>query len=925
MSVDPTGPGTTLVGRAAETAAIGRLLTQAREGRSGVLLLRGEAGVGKSALLEHAADEAEGFTVLRGSGVEGESELAYAALHQILRPVVDRIDHLPGPQADALRAAFALTNDTVEERFRVSLGVLGLLSEAAENGPVLCLVDDVQWLDRASSDALLFAARRLEAEAVAMLFAARDDSNLRFDARGLSELRLSALTVADARRVLLDLVGPRPGPGIAEWVLENANGNPLALMELPRNMTADQLSGKSALVALPATSVEQVYLERVERLPDETRRLLVLAACEETGSRATVERAAAELGLDMSALSAAEADGLVLVDSEGLRFRHPLVRSAIYRAARFTERESAHRALASASAAEGNEDRAVWHLAAATVGADESVAQALEATAERARVRSGHTAAASALERAAALSPDSEARGRRHLAAAGAAWAAGQPERALTSIDRAVPDVTDLEPQMEAEGLRGVIEWRCGSPPEACSTLLRAARRLAETTPNRALHMLADAAVAGWDAGAQDRLVEIARAVASLRLDPVHEDATLSEVLLVSVSATEAPRRRDTMPLLTAVSRSQGWTDARLLIWAAIAAELAGEHELEVSLLDRAASQARTSGAVDTLTVVLESMAVQGFLAGDFNVAAEATEGLRLAQEAGLLNAANLHRSVLAWLAAVQGREEECRALSGAVIEEAGLRGHAIACSIAEWAAALLELGQGHQEEAARRLGRLAGAAPGYAHPFYVLSSAPDLVEAYVRTGRPDAARAAYAPLERFAGSDGPAWAGALAARCRALLADDSTAEAEFVAALRIHDMNGNPFDRARTRLLYGEWLRRERRRTDAREQLRSALSGFETLRADPWAERARVELRATGETAQRRDPTSLEDLTPQELQIARLVAEGSSNREVAAHLFLSPRTVEYHLHKVFTKLGIASRAELIRHGVVSTREAAMA
>lgn len=485
--------------------------------------------------------------------------------------------------------------------------------------------------------------------------------------------------------------------------------------------------------------------------------------------------------------------------------------------------------------------------------------------------------------------------------------------------------MSDLRLQIESDALRGVIEWRCGSLPDACATLVRGASQMATLDPGKALQMLADAAIAGWDAGDYARLVEIADSVAALPLARDHEYTVLADVLVGAVSLSQAARSRNVKPVLLAISRAHGLDDPRLLIWAAIGAELAGEHALEVALLDRAAALARTSGAVDRLTLVLESIAVQGFLAGDFSATAEATEGLRLALEAGLPNAANLHRASLAWLAAAQGREDECRAHAAAVLEAARPHGHGIACSIAEWAVALLELGKGRPEETAVRLARLAAAEAGVGHPFYVLSSASDLVEAYVRTGRPAAAQAAFAWLDAFAGHDGPIWARALAARCRALLADGSTAEAEFAAALELHEESGNPFDRARTRLLYGEWLRRERRRADAREQLRPALTAFETLRAEPWAERARAELRATGETARKRDPSTFEDLTPQELQIARLVAEGSSNKEVAAHLFLSPRTVEYHLRKVFSKLGISSRAELIRHGVAAGREAAMA
>jgi DNA-binding CsgD family transcriptional regulator len=909
-----------LVGRGTETAVIGGLLDGARDGRSGVLVVRGEAGVGKSALLEHAAASADGFTVLRGLGVDGESELAYAALHQILRPVFDRIEQLPEPQAAALNSAFALSSETVDERFRVSLGVLGLLSEVAEDAPVLCIVDDAQWLDQASADALMFACRRLEAEPVAVLFGARDDDERPFVAHGIEELRLSGLAPSDSRQLLAERLGATAGAGVVEWLLENANGNPLALMELPGNLTAHQLTGQTPMAGQlpPATSVEHVYLERVGGLTDSCQNLLVLAACEETGTRATVERAARELGLDMSDLASAEAAGLLQIDAEQIRFRHPLVRTAIYRAAGFTQREAAHRTLAVASAEERNADRAAWHRAAATVGTDEEVAQELEETAERARLRSGHTAAASALERAAALSADSESRGRRRVAAAGAAWAAGQPERATVLLDQAAPDLDDPRLEAESDAIRGAVGWRCGSLTDGYRILMVGAAKIAESDPHRALEMLADAAVATWDAGDFETMRDIGESVTALPRSDGEQHALLAEVLVGSIALSLGVRPQNPADLLAALHRSAGQDSSRLLVWAAIGAELMGEHEIEASLLEQSSALARRSAAVDLLTVMLESLAVQGFVAGKFTVASEATEGLRLAKEAGLSNAANLFRATLAWLAAVQGRDDECQTLAQHVIEEARPRGHGIANSISEWAVGLLDLGRGRPEGTIAQLSSLANAPPGISHPFYIIDSAPDLVEACVRAGRREEAAQAFGVLEDFAEHDGPIWAMAIAARCRALLTEGAAAEGDFKLALDMHDNDGNPFARARTRLLYGEFLRRERRRSDAREQLREALSGFEALRAEPWAERARTELRATGETARKRDPGTAEELTPQELQIARLVAEGSSNKEVAAHLFLSPRTVEYHLRKVFAKLGISSRAELIRDGVGS-------
>jgi DNA-binding CsgD family transcriptional regulator len=916
-----------LVGRSAESATVDGLLADARAGRSGVLVLRGEAGIGKSALLEHAVEQADGFTVLHGVGVESEADLAYAALHQIMRPVLGGLDRLPEPQAAALRAAFALSSETVDERFRVSLGVLGLLSEAAEERPVLCLVDDAQWLDQASADALTFAARRLEAEALVLLFAARDDDQRPFAARGLSELRLSPLTAGESRTLLTERMASAVASGALDWLVESAGGNPLALLELPTTLSTRQLAGQEPLSGRlpPATSVERAYLERVRALPVAVQRLLVLAAAEETGARVAVERAAAEVGLDIAALEAAEAAGLVRIDSERLVFRHPLVRTAVYRGAPFTERERAHRVLAVASAAAGSPDRAAWHRAAATVGPDEEVAAELESTAERARLRSGHAAAASALDRAAELSATPQTRAPRLIAAASSAWQAGQPDRAADLLDRADPITEDPRLRAEISHGRGVLAWRCGVVSEACATLLDGALEVAPTDPGKALEMLGDAGIAGWDSGDFDRLSAVGDAAAALPRQVDEVGAVLADVLVGGVRLSLGQKLRDLPGLVEAVRRATRLDEPRVNVWAAIAAEVAGESELEATLLARGVAIARASGAVDRLTVVLESATVQGFLSGNHDVGPETTEGLTLAREAGLSNAASLHLATLSWLDAVRGREESCRRNAAEAIAAARPHGHAIAVSIAEWALGLLDLGCGRAEEALSRFQALHAAPPGQGHPYYTLSSAPDLVEAAVRAGRPVEAASAFTVIDRFASAGGPAWAVALAQRCRALLSAGAQAEAAFRASLELHGHGGNPFDRARTELLFGEFLRRERRRGDARGELRAALDGFERLRAEPWSERTRTELRATGETARKRDPSTIDALTAQELQIARLVAEGHANKEVAAQLFLSPRTVEYHLRKVFAKLGISSRAELIRHGVGTETAPALA
>jgi len=900
------------VGRAPETRVIGELLARARAGEGGAVLVRGEAGVGKSALLVRAAEQARAFTVLRCAGVEVESELPYAGLHQLLLPVLGRLDVLPSPQAVALRGAFALTGETVDERFHVSLGVLGLLSESTSNGPLLCLVDDAQWLDQPSAEALLFAARRLEAESIAMVFAAREP----FAARGVADIRLQSLTPNDSRVLLRERLGTGVADSVIEWLVTSAAGNPLALVELPRSLSERQLAGRDSLsgVVPGMTTIQRLYLDRAAVLSPEGRNLLLLAAAEDTGARATIERAANELGLDGAVLAEAEAAELIRVDAGQVVFLHPLVRAAVYRNAPYTHRERAHRVLAIASDAEGSADRAAWHRAAATVGTSEDTARDLEATAGRARMRSGHGAAASALDRAAELTPDPGAKGRRLVAAAHAAWNAGQPERARALLARAAPMLADPALSAEANGLRGLIEWRCGVLGDAHAMMLAGAREIAPTDPATAARLLSDCALACWDAGAYEALAEVGRVAGTLTADDRRE-SLLVDVLTGSVALICGSAPSSQAHVRAAISAAADEDDPRLLIWAAIGAEVAGEHEVETAALSKLVGIARASGAVDRLTLALESTVVQKFLSGQHNVVGEAAEGLGLAREAGLPNAASLHLASLTWLAGVQGRTDECLGGAAEVRETAQAHGHALAWSIAEWGVALLDLSDGRPGDAADRLGALGTAAPGLQHPFYVLSSAPDLVEAAVRAGRPDEARAALAIVENAAAPGGPEWLAGLTARSRALMAEGDDAEREYREALRIQE-HGNAFDRARTELALGEHLRRQRRRSEAREPLRSALEGFERLGAKPWAERARGELRATGETARVRDPSAVDELTPQELQIARLVAGGHSNKEVAARLFLSPRTVEYHLRKVFAKLGIGSRAELVRDGV---------
>jgi DNA-binding CsgD family transcriptional regulator len=906
-----------LVGRSTETARIDRLLAQARSGLAGVLVVRGEAGVGKSALLEYAVTQADGFTVLEGIGIESEAELAFAGLHQLVRRVLDRLKGLPPRQAAALRSAFALSEEPMDERFPVALGTLGLLAEVAEERPLLCVVDDAQWLDRASADALLFVARRLDAEPLAMLFGVRDDTTRSFAPAGLPEVRLAPLGTEDARALLAEHHGHGIDSEVLDWLLASANGNPLALIELADSLTPEQLSGSDRFdeTLPPPTTVEQVYLARVERLSPAAHGVLVIAACEESGDRGTVERAAIELGLEPGALSLAEAAGFITVGRGRIEFRHPLMRSALYRGAGFAEREQAHRALAAVLADPGDADRRAWHRAAATVGTNDEVAAELEQSAERARARGGHGAAATALGRAAELTAESDTRGRRLVSAARAAWHAGQPERARTLLDHAAPLLTEPLVQAELDHVRGEIEFRCGSLLDAALILLEGADAVAGSDPRKARTMLLESASVAAKMGDLVQLAEISKRLVALPR-PAAEREALRIELVIGLGGLIGGSRDEIPSLERSVARAAAFDDPRLLSWAAMGAAALGDSASETDHLRHATAAARESGAVDTLVFVLENVVNSAMLAGRYTIEAEATEGLRLARDAGLTNAATAHLAALAWLAGLAGRDHECRAFAAEATAAARAGALANANTAAEWGLALLDLGSGRPDDAATRLAELHAGRRGRVHPLLVLTSAPDRVEACVRSGRDDEARGAFAPLEAFARPGAPAWLTALAARCRGLVARGDEADGWFLEALRLHAESERPFDQARTQLAYGEFLRRERRKLDAREQLRAALGGFEQCRAEPWVERTRAELRATGETARKRDPSTIDQLTPQELQIAKLAGDGLSNKDIAAQLFLSPRTVEYHLRKVFTKLGIGSRSELIRESV---------
>lgn len=900
-----------LHGRSRECARIDELLAAARAGRSAALVISGEAGIGKSALLDYAEAGADGFCVLRGAGIEAESEFPFAAVHQVLRPVWDHLAVLAPRQRAALNAAFGLGPAAGDDRFLVSLGILGMLSDTADERPVLCLIDDAQWLDEPSADALTFVARRLEADGIVMLFAVRDHETAVLASAGLPEARLGGLDSAAAIALLAD--GPHASSRVRDVLVDLTAGNPLGLRELPPSLSDDQLSGRAPLPdRMPLSDgLERVFLVRIRRLTNATQTILLLAAAEQTGDLRVVLAAAELLDVPGDALGAAEAAGIVIIGDDRVTFRQPMARSAVYRGATFLQRRAANQALAAVLTRPEDADRRTWQLASAAVGPDEPLAAQLVAIADGAAARGGHASAVTALERAADLTPTPELQAHRLLAAAQLAWKAGKPDRARTVLDRAAPLATDRPLLAGISRLHGQIAFACAEPDAAYEHLRSGADLIATLDPPLAASMLAEMGQIAWVSGDAQRVGEVARRLVAL---PAPTDRTAVTASLVvgldrflngdTAAATAALQR-----VTDSVETSD---DATVLGQTAAAALFLGDDARALSMFIRASAAARTAGALDLLPTLLGPLGALQAWTGRFATAsATATEGLRLALDTGQENAAAHHRSVLAWVAAAQGREQECRAAASSALTRAIGYRLGPQAGIASWSLALLDLGMGRPAEAFDRLDAMSGARTGEGHLVVKTFAAADYVEAAMRVGRHDRTEEASTILRAWASHVQAPWALALSARCDALLADGS--EEHFARAADLHAKSGRPFDAARTDLLRGEFLRRRRSRALARTHLRAACEAFERLGAAPWAERARVELQATGETARKRDPSTITQLTPQELQIARLVGAGGTNREIAAELFLSPRTIDYHLHKIFTKLGMSSRAELVR------------
>jgi DNA-binding CsgD family transcriptional regulator len=902
-----------LRGRRAECGVLDELLEGVRDGRSAVLVVRGEPGVGKSALLDYAVASAPELRCARAAGVESEMELAFAGLHQLCGPMLDRLGRLPGPQRDALRIAFGLESGPAPDRFLVGLAVLGLLSEAAGDRPLVCVVDDVQWLDRASVQVLAFAARRLLAEAVLVIFGAREPGA---DLRGLPELMVEGLRHADARELLGSVIRWPLDKRVADRIVAETRGNPLALLELPRGRSPAELAGGFGLpevLPLPGR-IRENFLGRAKSLPAPTRLLLAVAAADPTGDPALVRRAAGRLGLGVEVVEQAEETELLDIGGIGgqVVFRHPLMRSAAYRAISPGDRRKVHAALAEVTDAQTDPDRRAWHLAQAMSGPDEEVAAELERSAGRAQARGGLAAAAAFLERSVMLTAEPGRRAERTLAAAQASTQAGAFDKALDLLAKADSGPLDEFSSARMDLLRGQIAFASGLGTDASPLLLKAAKRLESLNPEmaRETYMSAwmAALFAGRFAGAGD-LAEVSQAARALPRPARPPD--LGDLILDSLAllVTEGPAAA--APALQQAASAFASADISVeegIRWGWLGQAAASALWDDVrwrAILVRQVQLARDTGALDQLPIDLGSLGTDAAWRGDFAAAAAL-----IAETAAVCTATGARSAPFAamLMASLRGDHGEAVPLIEATIAEAAASGQGIAATYAHWAAAILNNGLGHYADALAAAQYASQETPALYMSMWAL---PELVEAATRCGNSQLAAHALERLAETTRPGGTDFGLGIEARSRALVSEGSAAEKLYREAIdRLGRTRLRP-ELARAHLLYGEWLRRAGRRTDAREHLREAYEMLTAMGVEGFAERARRELLATGETVRKRRVETTGDLTAQEAQIARLARDGLSNPEISTQLFLSPRTVEWHLRKVFAKLGISSRRQL--------------
>jgi DNA-binding CsgD family transcriptional regulator len=905
-------PKHALLGRRRECETLDRVIDDAKAGQSRVLVLRGEAGMGKSALLDHLAASADGCRVARVAGVESEMELAFAALHHLCAPMLHRRDQLPDPQRDALGTAFGLSAGHPPDRFLVGLAALSLLSDMAEERPLVCLVDDAQWLDQASAQVLGFVARRLLAEPVALVFAAREpnDGN---ELAGIPDLMIGGLADGDARALLDSSIPWSLDERVKARMVAETGGNPLALLELPRGLTAAEVEFG---FGLPATTpmvnrIEEGFLRQLQPLPSDTRRLLLIAAVEPLGDVPLLWRAAESLGIDRHAATPAETAGLI---NFGIRaqFRHPLVRSAARRAAELHDLRDAHRALAEVTDAELDPDRCAWHRAHAAAGPDEAVASDLVRAATRARRRGGYAAAAALLERAIELTPDAAQRGSRALAAALAKLFAADSEGGLKHIANAEMCPLDEVERAKLERLRASLIMSLGDSDEGSLMSLEAAQRLEPLDAHtaRAAHFsaLSTRAFIGRLGDAR-RLREFAEAARAAPAAP--DPPRVTDLLLDGLATRYLDGYRTALPLLRrAIDACEQEREPGLQLaeWVVFIPTLPPEvwddqawHRLTAHLI----AVTREAGGFLNIPMALDYRASFDIHAGRLAAASALVEESAAIREATGSTPALSGMELAAW----RGHEAPALELIDTSIDFWTARGDGRWISLAEYARAVLFNGLGRYD-AAFEAARSACEHDDLGIHGWALA---ELVEAGARSSNIDIAQDGARRLEEQTGAAGTDWALGVEARSRALLSDGDTADTLYRDAIDHLASTRMRVDLARAHLLYGEWLRREQRRLDAREQLRRAHEMLTDMGAAAFAERARRELLATGETVRKRSVDPSDALTPQEVQIARLAADGESNPEIGSRLFISPRTVEYHLSKVFVKLGVKSRRELRR------------
>jgi DNA-binding CsgD family transcriptional regulator len=902
--------GRQLFGRPREVAVLDRLLNTARDGHGAVLVVDGEPGVGKTALLEHTSDSAHDFRVVRTTGVEGEMELDYAALQQLGSPLLEYSDRLPDPQREALGVAFGFNVGQAPNPFLVGLAVLGLLSEAAEQRPLLCVVDDAHWLDSASRRALELIARRLLAERVALVLATRSVGN---GLARLPRLRVGPLGWRDARALLESVLPARLDESVLERIITETRGNPLALIELPRGRTPAELAGGFGLPsALPLSAgIEHSFERRLERLSANTRLLLVLAAADPIGDPLLLWRAAEKLGIPAAAAADAEAEGLLKI-AEQVTFRHPLVRSAAYGSAPPPQKRAAHLALAEATDRAADPDRRAWHLAAAASAPDEEVASELEHSAGRAQARGGLAAAAAFLQRSVALTGDPTRKLDRALAAARAHLYAGAFDDALSLLPMAEQGPADDLQRAQADLLRGQIAFSSSIGSEGPPLLLRAAKLLERFDPDAARETYLDAWGAAWFAGSlatDGGLLEVSRAARSAprSTHPSHPfDLLLDGLaqLMTEGRAAAAPALRRATDAFThgdiTPENSFRWTPLppipSYVLW---------DDQSWYVINARQLGLAREAGALARVPMGLITGAVIDAWSGEFAKASEATAeastiveatGTGLAPYAGML------------LVALEGREDEGLPLLETAIADARAVGQGFAVQWGEFVKAILFNGLGRYDEALVAAQRASDDVPELFISSWALA---ELIEATSRSTVTSDAASALKRLMQDTAVAGTDWGLGIAARSQALLLDGDAAESRYREAIeRLGRTRLRP-ELARAHLLYGEWLRRQHRRVDARNELRTAHDMFADVGMEAFRERARIELEATGVHARKRAADTRDQLTPQESQIGRLVADGHTNREIAAQLFISPSTVEYHLRKAFRKLNVKSRTQL--------------